>query len=224
MTRTLSHMEWVRPTHQSRSQETLERILDAAEAVIAEKGFEKATVSEIVRRAKSSVGAMYARFNDKDALLSCLDERFYSEAIATADVAVDPERWQGASIADIFAEVIPFLVRVYQQKAGLIRALVARGISDREFAIRGARLFQHISASLSDLLMERRDEIGHPNPALAIDLGLRMVFDTLDQTTLAADIQRTIYPLSDQELSEELIRMLLGYLGVVPGESEFDQV
>jgi len=224
VTRTLAHMEWVRPTHQSRSQETLERILDAAEAVIAERGFEKATVSEIVRRAKSSVGAMYARFNDKDALLSCLYERFNAEAAATSDVAVDPDRWQGASIAEIFGEVIPFLVQVYQEKSGLIRALVVRGSTDKDFAERGAKLFQYISGRLTELLMERRAEIGHPNPALAIDLGLRMVFDTLDQTTLSADIQRTNYPLSASELSEELTRMLLGYLGVAPGEYEFDSV
>lgn len=224
MTRMLSHMEWVRPTHQSRSQETLERILDAAEAVIAEKGFDKATVSEIVRRAKSSVGAMYARFSDKDALLSCLYERFYAEAVATADVAVDPVRWEGASIADIFGEVIPFLVHVYEQKAGLVRALIVRGSTDHDFAERGARLFQYISGRLSDLLMERRAEIGHPNPALAIDLGLRMVFDTLDQTTLGADIQRTNYPLSSSELSEELTRMFLGYLGVVSEGPQFDSI
>jgi AcrR family transcriptional regulator len=214
-------MEWVRPTHQSRSQETLERILDAAEAVIGEKGFEKATVSEIVRRAKSSVGAMYARFNDKDALLSCLYERFYAEAVATSDVAVDPTRWEGASIADILEEVIPFLVRVYQEKAPLVRALIVRGSTDSEFAKRGARLFQYISGRLSDLLMERRLEISHPNPALAMDLGLRMVFDTLDQNTLYSDIERTTYPLSADELAQELTRMFLGYLGVVPAEPQF---
>ena len=39
--------------------------------------------------------------------------------------------------------------------------------------------------------MARRDEIRHPNPVLAVDFGLRMTFDTLDQATLYADIQRT---------------------------------
>ncbi|HEY1598537.1 MAG TPA: helix-turn-helix domain-containing protein, partial [Pirellulales bacterium] len=72
MNRLLAKVEWVRPPRQTRSQETLERLLDAAEEVFAEKGFESATVAEVVRRAKSSVGAMYARFTDKNALLSCL--------------------------------------------------------------------------------------------------------------------------------------------------------
>ena len=87
MSRTLNKVEWVKPTHQARSQETLERILEAAEELVSERGFDNATVSEIVRRANSSVGAMYARFNDKDSLLVCLHERFCEQALATADTA-----------------------------------------------------------------------------------------------------------------------------------------
>ena len=65
-------LRWVRPPQQARSQETLHRILDAAEVLVAEKSFEDASVSEIVRRANSSVGAFYARFEDKDAVLRVL--------------------------------------------------------------------------------------------------------------------------------------------------------
>ena len=87
MSRTLNNVEWVKPTHQAHSQETLERLLDAAEELVSERGFDNTTVSEIVHRANSSVGAMYARFNDKDSLLVCLHERFCEQALATADMA-----------------------------------------------------------------------------------------------------------------------------------------
>lgn len=219
--RTLAEMKWVRPTHQSRSQETLERILDAAEAVIAEKGFDKATIGEIVKRAKSSVGALYARFNDKEALLSCLYERFYQEAIATADVAVAPERWSGASISEIIAEVVPFLVRVYREKAGLVRAFIVRGGSDSVFLERGGRLFQYISSRLTELLMDRREEIGHPCPSQAIDFGLSTLFFTLDQLTIYGGVERTAVPMNEEQLSEELTRMYLSYLGVDPVQPDF---
>ncbi len=214
MTQALNRVEWVRPTHQLRSQETLERILEAAEEVIAEKGFGAATVSEIVRRAKSSVGAMYARFNDKDSLLVCLHERFCEQALATTETALDPLRWEGASIADIFSTVVPFLVHIYQLKRGLIRAFIVRGSGDHPFAERAGRLSRAISEKLIVLLMARQDEIKHPNPSLAIDFGLRMAFDTLDQATLYADIQRTAKRLTPEQLSEELTRIFLNYLGV----------
>jgi AcrR family transcriptional regulator len=92
VTEILTKVEWVRPTHQVRSQETLERILEAAEEIVAEKGFDNATVSEIVRRAKSSVGAMYARFNDKDSLLVCLHQRFCEQALATTQAALEDRK------------------------------------------------------------------------------------------------------------------------------------
>lgn len=214
MARTLHAVEWVRPTHQARSQETLERILEAAEEVVSEKGFDNATVSEIVRRAKSSVGSMYARFNDKDSLLVCLHERFCEEALATAEVALDPARWEGASIADIFSSAIPFLVHIYHLKRGLIRAFIVRGSIDQPFAERAGRMSRAISERLIALLEARRDEIKHPDPVLAVDFGLRMTFDTLDHATLFSDIQRSTINYSPQQLAEELPRAFLSYLGV----------
>jgi AcrR family transcriptional regulator len=41
---------------QARSEETLQRLLEAAEALIEEKGLADASIPEIVRRAGSSVG------------------------------------------------------------------------------------------------------------------------------------------------------------------------
>ncbi len=216
----LHRVEWVRPTHQARSQETLERILEAAEEVVAEKGFDSATVSEIVRRAKSSVGAMYARFTDKESLLACLHERFCEEALATSDAALEASRWEGASIAEIMSTAMPFLVHIYHQKQGLLRAFILRASHDDQFAERGVNLGREISQRLVALLMARRDEIRHPNPEMAVDFGLRMAFDTLDQSTLFPSMQRTMTRFSPELLGEELVRVFLSYLGIEPAPTE----
>ena len=125
-------LQWVRPPQQARSQETLDRILEAAGTLVSEKGFEDATVGDIVRRAGSSVGAFYARFRDKEGLLYALSDRYLAEATATADDALDPERWEGASVAEIIAEVVRFLVVSYRERAGLMRAFVVRNHTDLE--------------------------------------------------------------------------------------------
>jgi AcrR family transcriptional regulator len=207
-------VEWVKPTHQARSQETLERLLDAAEELVSERGFDNATVSEIVRRANSSVGAMYARFNDKDSLLVCLHERFCEQALATADMALDPQRWEGASITDIITTTVPFLAHTYYHKRGLLRAFIARCVCDDSFAERASRVSREIADKLNLLLMARRDEIRHPNAMLAVDFGLRIIFDTMDQETMYADLQRGKIRYSREQLAEELSRAFLSYLGV----------
>ena len=109
-------LRWVRAPQQARSQETLDRILDAAESLVTEKGFEDATVAEVARRAGSSVGAFYARFRDKTGLLYALYDRYLEQAMATADVALDPERWQGTAIPDLLRSVVRFLVEVYRER------------------------------------------------------------------------------------------------------------
>ncbi len=63
-----------------RAIESKSRIYEAAIAVITEKGFEEASIKEIVSRAGVSVGAFYHHFASKDAVLEenfrLADERF----------------------------------------------------------------------------------------------------------------------------------------------------
>jgi AcrR family transcriptional regulator len=206
-------LQWVRPPQQTRSQETLDRILDAAEALAAEKGFAHAPVSEIVRRAGSSVGAFYTRFADKQALLQALYQRFFEQATATADDALDPGRWQGARIPELIAEVVRFLVAIYRERGGLMRAFVARQHTDAGLLARRERLSHYVSDKLAALLLARRDEIAHPDPERASAFGLTFVFSTLDDVMLFGEMRSGRLALSDADLATELTRAYLAYLG-----------
>lgn len=207
---------WVRPPQQERSQKSLERILDAAEEVIEELGFERATVAEIVRRAKSSVGVFYARFRDKDALLGCLHQRSLRQSAMLTDAVLDPERWQGASVAKILSESIPYLVHVFRQKAGLFRVFIERAGKDEKFAQAALVLHEYMSKRLSVLLLARRDEIRHPDPELAVDFGLRLVLDKLGHITFFREVEGPSAEAVEAELGRELARVFICYLGVEP--------
>ena len=208
-----SDLRWVRPPQQARSQETLERLLDAAEALVAEKGFADTPVAEIARRAGSSVGAFYTRFPDKDALLHALYERWYEQAVATADAALAPERWEGARIPEILESVVRFLVSIYRDQCGLIRAFVVRNHSDAGFRARRERLSHYVNEGLSGLLLARRREITHPDPARAAAFGLTLVFSTLESALLFGELRSGALVLTDDDLAAELTRAYLNYLG-----------
>jgi len=209
-------LRWVRTPRQARSQQTLERILDAAEALVQRKGFDDTPVGEIVQRAGSSVGAFYSRFPDKDALLLALYERYFEQAMATADEALDPERWHGARVGEIVAAVVRFLVEIYREQRGLIRAFVVRNHTDATFQARRERLSHEVSRKLSKLLLARRDEIGHANPERAAAFGMTLVFSTLDQAMLFDEMRSGAFVLTDEDLAAELTRAYLAYLGVTP--------
>ena len=206
-------LRWVRPPQQARSQRTLDRILDAAEALVADKGFEDATVAEVVRRAGSSVGAFYSRFRDKDALLHALYDRHHQQAIATADDALDPVRWAGAATPRILRAVIRFLVRIYREQAGLMRAFAIRIRQDPEFRARRERLSQYVADRLVSLLRPRFSELGHRDPERAIGFGLTVVASSLESAILFGELRVAGLAPSDDDLAAELAALFLAYLG-----------
>lgn len=210
-------LAWVRAPQQARSQETLDRILDAAETLVAEKGFEDTTVADVVARANSSVGAFYTRFRDKEGLLYALYERYLAQATATADLALDPARWEGADIGTILREVLRFLVGIFREQAGLIRAFVLRNHVDPEFRARQERLSHYVSSRLAALLLERVAEIRHPRPARAVAFGFTMTFSTIESATLFSEMRSDELALGDDALAAELTRAYLAYLGVAGG-------
>ena len=207
-------LAWVRPPRQARSQETLDRILDAAETLVAEKGFEDTPVSEIVLRAGSSVGAFYARFHDKEGLLHALYERYYDEAVATAEAALAPARWEGARVAELIPVVIRFLVSIFRERRGLMRAFVVRNHTHPEFQARQQRLSHHVIARLCTLVLAREGELAHPDPARATRFGLMLVFSALETLILFGEMRSSLLSLSDDDLANELTRSTLAYLGV----------
>ncbi len=204
-------LQWVRAPQQARTREGLSRLLDAAEALVAEKGFDDAGIAEIARMAGSSVGAFYRRFADKDGLLHALHERFCDEARATADAALDPGRWTGAPTHEVVREFTAFLVDVFREREGFCRAVLQRGASDAIVRERTDRLFEYLAERLAALLRGRGADIAHPDPKLAATVGLRVVIGALTHTVQG---QPRALPLSDERLAPELTRVFNAYLGV----------
>ncbi len=204
-------LRWVRPPQQARTRAGLDRLLNAAETLIADKGFEDASIAEIARRAGSSVGGFYRRFRDKDMLLHAVHERFCDEARATADEALDPARWAGAATPAVVHEVVAFLVRVFHERAGFLRAVLVRGITDPAVRERTAALFDYVTTRLAALLQSRQAELAHPDRIMAATFGLRVLVGTLHQEFL---IQPSSPAPSDARVATELTRVLLCYWGV----------
>jgi AcrR family transcriptional regulator len=207
-------LQWIRPPRQARTLESLERFLDAATELLQEKRFEDVHVTEIARRAGGSVAAFYRRFEDKNALLHALHERLCEEAFATADDALAAERWRGAEIAEILGAVFPFLIEVFVRNHALDRAIHQLAMSDERLRERSSRLIRYVVDGLSERLLERRGEIRHPDPKLAVSFALLQSVALLVQHYTVAMREVEIVPLSDERVARELASSCLAYLGV----------
>jgi AcrR family transcriptional regulator len=208
----IDDLKWVQPAHQERSQRTLERLLDAAAAEIRAKGYAEASVSEIARRAGCSVGTVYRRFRDKTALLHALDERWCESFLATIEDAVAPERWEEASILEILTGYIEFSVNESHEHAALHRAARIMATGDADFAERQAKLAAELHSRLRSLLLARRQEIGHPDPPLAIEFVLEQLRSMLAARIGAGLVDDELISMSEEQFIDQALTSVSAYL------------
>jgi AcrR family transcriptional regulator len=81
-------------------QQKYEQILQAAIDVISEKGFQKTTISDIVRRANSAQGTFYLYFDSKNALIPAIANNLLSITLQrlTKRVTTDRDLWAALTI------------------------------------------------------------------------------------------------------------------------------
>lgn len=212
-------LEWINAPQQERSQKTLERLLDAAEALIREGGLEAVTVPSVVKRAGSSVGSFYARFGDKNALLETLHQRACEQTVVTADRLLDPSLWEGRSLEEIVEGTVAFAVRIFGSRRSVITAFQRALGSESSYAARRANNGVELGKRVLRLFLLHRDQIGHPDPETAIPMVLRMVTATLEQRNAFAAAEVREVDMDDDLLETELGRMVLAYLDVRPKQT-----
>ncbi|WP_323796379.1 TetR/AcrR family transcriptional regulator [Nisaea sp.] len=77
----LEHISLRRMPNQERSRARVEHMLNCAIKVIAEKGSEAMTMSEVARLAGVSIGSLYQYFPDKSAIIRALAEHYGAECL-----------------------------------------------------------------------------------------------------------------------------------------------
>jgi len=205
------------PPKQSRSRRTLERISSAALELIEEVGLEAATVAEIVARAGSSVGSFYARFPGKEDLIRYLQQRVWTEARERWDEALAAEAWGGRTMEEVLEAVIGLLLRSLEADHHRRKILGGVQLADPQTAALVLDFHDHIVSTVTDLLLERRADITHPEPEEAVPFGYRVVIGAIREfldlaearTLISGDGAETTVP---SKLGPELARLWIGYL------------
>ncbi len=214
-------MNHLRPPKQRRSRETLQKFLDATRELLEEKSFDDISVAEITRKAGASVGAFYARFDDKEGLLEYLNGLFDAEITGDVRRTIDSKNWNEAPLESVVTELLQVLVRSHRHHRGTLRALVLRTLAGGGGAERPNDMPEGLSPAkpLVDEILRRRNLINHPNPDVAVHLGLAMaasaVRDRVLYPELGADT-RPRTPITDAVFVEELTRVFLAFLGFSP--------
>lgn len=114
-------------------------IMKAATEVIAEKGYEATTMSEIAARSDTRVGSLYRFFPNKDSVASAMVD-LYREKVDSAFDAIDEEA-DSLSVSELSDALLSALVELRREGAALIRLMDAGSVwSAKREEIRAAAL------------------------------------------------------------------------------------
>ena len=173
-----------------------------------DEGPDALTVQAIVERAGSSVGSFYARFAGKEDLLGYLGERVWREAAGRWDEALASRDWAGSTSASSWT------ARCVAGRSGQLARLVPEGAGRVHGAGEDAygAFHAHVIAGLEEMLLTRADQIAHPDPAVAVPIGLRAALAVLEPRGASHGGSS----LSREQRGEEASRLLMSYLAGAP--------
>jgi AcrR family transcriptional regulator len=202
----------VRPPKQKRSRQSLERVLEASMRLLEEKGFERFTIQDVSRRAKVSVGAIYARFGSKESLLRAV-HRHAMEAIATEHESVAAADGHPASAArEVVFGAVRGVAGIFRGNEGLLRAFMHLGAVDDEISRRGSEASTDLARQFSTTVLAHRDAITHPLPETAVDVAYRMAYCTFARQVMYGPAFESDRPIAWDELVEEVGTACAAYL------------
>jgi AcrR family transcriptional regulator len=202
----------VRPPKQRRSQESLERVLEAATELLEEQGFDAFTVQDVSRRSGVSVGAIYARFGNKESLLRAVHRHAMEaiqpehEAVAAADASPN------TPVRDVIVAAVRTVAEIFRGNEKLLRAFMHLGAVDDEISRRGSEGSIDLSRQFAATVLAHRDQLTHQDPETGVDVAFRMAYCTFARQVMYGPAFESDRPIAWDALVDEVGSACAAYL------------
>ena len=202
----------LRPPLQHRSRASLERVLEAGQELLEEKGWDGFTVQEVSRRAKVSVGSIYARAPSKEALILAVYDRAIAALQEEQRLLRDEDTWEGLTLAEVVRRAVELTADLMLRHEPILRVVMNRAAVDPVIRERGAAQVRVLAEQWEELVLRHRGEIAHADPQLAVEMAFRLMFSTLARRVSLGSAFGAYRDLDDPQLAAELARAVSAYL------------
>jgi AcrR family transcriptional regulator len=170
----------LRPPLQERSRRTLERILEAGTDVFARRGYDGLTIAEVCREAGASAGAVYSRFESKDALVRAVHDHAMSGMLQEVERIYAPgEHWDTLSTSALVEHAVRSLAAHFRAHAPIVRSIVLRAAVDPLMRTSGAQSTRRMADAFTERLLVRAADFPHPDPEEAVRAAFGMAFEAI---------------------------------------------
>jgi AcrR family transcriptional regulator len=171
--------QYVRAPKQERSRRSFDKAVDAAIALLVERGSDSFTLIEVAERAGVSTGSIYTRVASKDDLLRFAHAREMARLAQETEATFGAEPPAGESFSGAVARVIRQLAGLLQGHAPVLGAFMNRASQDPAISETGKALHYRTVEYFCSALLTRREDISHPDADHAVDWSCTVVYSVL---------------------------------------------
>lgn len=170
---------YVRAPKQERSRKSFDKAVDAAVALLAERGSDSFTLADVAQRSGVSTGSIYTRVDSKDDLLRAAQAREMARITGETRQAFSAVQRADEPFADTIARVIRQLAVLLRDNAPILAAFMI--IADRDPIMINVGKAGHgeMVNCFRAALLARRDDIRHPDPEHAVTWSCTVVYSVL---------------------------------------------
>jgi AcrR family transcriptional regulator len=216
--------EWVMTPQQERSRQTTYRIMDAAYRLFTSRGYDETSLQDIARESEVSIGAIYTRFVDKDAIFYTIVDNYRRDTTSDFLKVFDDENWRSADAATIVCAFVDIFFVYHREYGGILNLIERRRLTNGLKIPPNSDYIAAVNARLTDLLKNRLGGASGANLAELVAIVHHVLRTTVTCTSLLEDAQASpAFHLDDAQLKSELKRMVLRYLGIPERLSDMDE-
>jgi AcrR family transcriptional regulator len=203
--------EGAHPVLQARSRQLRDKALAHARDLVEQGRFADTTMAEIARAVGCSVGALYFRFHDKDALLASAVEVAMARELGRLAADVDAGRYRVLGLHATVTRCVDDFVAFFERNDRMIRTLHQRdNDGSGPWGVVRATVFemnQHWLAAVADAA----GRAGDPDFIRQAGIGFQFTSGVLVHQALTA---RPVRPLGRRELVYWLDEMVMHFIGL----------
>ena len=188
---------------QPRARQTVQRIIDATAAIVAEQGLDSITTNKVAERANVNIASLYQYFPNKQALLGALLQTYWTDLARTLNDQL--ELIGDVSVGESTRLWALSAIHNFRDSGGVLAELM-RSQSQLATLPEGREFEHHLMESMRRFLLRQRDRLQVQD----LDRSVYVAF-TACTSVLTKHLLEPAPYYTDDEVVEELVQMMTGY-------------
>lgn len=206
-----------RAPQQDRSRASFERMVAATLDLLRERGGSGFTLAEVSKRGGVSIGSIYCRFENKEALVREVHGRLMSRYVREQRGLLTRVGAYEGGLAALVPQLVDEYAEFLRKRAATLSPLMVLAAEDEVIAQTGKRAHQEMAQGFRDLVLRHPAEIKNPNPQRAADSVFGVIYAALARYLGLGGAATAVGEGDWKALKQDLGEMALAFLERKPG-------